>query len=411
MSPFACLLFVARIWAADIEGVLPASMDQPRIYLAVSREAKGEPLTAKAGKDDAVLAKLLGHKPGEAEPVFAVEAFLDTGASGVMLAEATAASLGVQKLSLQGKPVTYYDVGVAGREAFGVAEPLFFRVADYSGNSTGQNINAYQPAGGRMSAKIRGGGGMLEQLVGAIDIAGTPLMAGKVMVVDCRPLAKMDKLRTQLLPAGDKSIPGVDVVVPLTYVDFDRFTTIEPGNAQRPTTATNPLIGPNPFDRADKATSVTVTFGGKSAKLSMLLDTGAAASMISTDVAKSIGVQIDASGKLTNIPAKEQFTLPIGGVGGTKDVHGFYLDTLQLPVVRGEPIRYLKCPVLVQDISVTDAATGEKFTLAGIFGMNYLVASANVSTGLGAGVDEIHDGAFSFFTVDSTKKVMGLKLK
>jgi hypothetical protein len=221
----------------------------------------------------------------------------------------------------------------------------------------------------------------------------------------------MDKLRTQLLPAGDRAIPAVDVVVPLTYVDFDRFTTLEPNGAPPPQTAPNPMIGPNPFSPADKASPVTVTFGTQSAKLTMLLDTGAASSILSTDVAKSLGVTIDASGKLTNIPAREQFTLPIGGIGGAKDVHGFYLDSLQLPVARGQPIRYVKCPVLVQDITVKDAATGESYTLAGVLGMNYLVASADVSTGLSAGVDQIHDGAYDHFTIDAANKMLGLKLK
>ena len=114
------------------------------------------------------------------------------------------------------------------------------------------------------------------------------------------------------------------------------------------------------------------------------------------------------------MPAKEQFTLPIGGIGGAKNVNGFFVESVVLPVSKGEPIRYVKSPVLVLDISVKDEKTGEKYTLDGIFGMNYLVASASISMGLGGmggGVDDMHDGAFDAFVVDHVKKTLGLKLK
>jgi len=111
------------------------------------------------------------------------------------------------------------------------------------------------------------------------------------------------------------------------------------------------------------------------------------------------------------VPAKEQFTLPIGGIGGMKNINGFFIDALDLPVAHGQPIRYVKCPVLVQDISVQDQRTGEKYTIGGVFGVNYLVASASVSLGLNAGVDDIHDGPYSFFVIDLSRETLGLKLR
>ena len=405
-------MLVAQAWAVDVQGVLPAAMDQPRIYLALFRDANGKPLAAKAGSDDAMLAKLMGEKPDPNAPTetFAIEAFLDTGASGTMLADSTAQSLGLKAAMLHGKPITFYDVGVAGKEPFSVTEPLYVRAAEYSGETDGSNLGAYAPAGGPVRVKLRAAGGILDELTGGTDIAGTPVMAGKVMVVDCRPIAKMDKLRTQLLAPNDKAIPPVDVVVPLTYVNFDRFTAMSPSDAPKVQTDDNPMIGPNPFDKADRSQTVVLTNKGKTAKITMLLDTGAASSIISTATARQLGIQVDKDGKLTNVPAKDQFMLPIGGIGGAKDINGFYVDTLQLPTIRNEPVRYVKAPVLVEDITVTDDKTGETYTLGGVFGVNYLVASASVSTGLSAGVDDIHDGAFSWFVIDAVRKTLGLKL-
>lgn len=411
------LALAAKAVAVDVEGVLPASLDQPRIYIAISKDAKSPPLAAKASAGG--LADLLGgaledgKKPGKDDVVeqFAVEAFLDTGASGVMLSKSTAEGLGIQPIkTATGGNVTFYDVGVAGKEPFLVAPQMYFRYCEYSSNTQGDDYARYVPASAPIRLKIRESTGLIDQLTGGIDVAGMPLMLGKVMVCDARPLAKFDKMKTSLVPPGDKSIPAADVVVPITYVDYARFTQTEPKDGPKVTLAPNPMIGPDPFNKADKTPPITMTHNGKQATLTMLLDTGAASSMISTAKAKALGIAVDASGKLTNVPAKEQFTLPIGGIGGTKNVNGFYVDVVQLPAARGQPVRYLKAPVLVMDITVNDEKTGQPFTLDGVFGVNYLVASANVSTGLNAGVDDIHDGPFDFFVIDHVKKTMGLTL-
>jgi len=397
--------------AADIEGVLPASMDQPRIYLAVSRTEHGEPLMVKDDGSSAALAKLLGQKPDPNAPKpFAIEAFLDTGASTTTLSQTTANALGLKAATFNGKPVTFYDVGVGGREAFGVTEPVFLRTAEYSGKTDGHSPGAYRPAGGPVPLKIRAAGGILDELGGAIDIAGTPVMAGKVMTVDCRPIAKFDKLRTQLLPPGDRDLPKTSIEIPLTMVDFDRFTQLEPKGAPAVHGSANPMIGPDPFHSGD-AHSVTITLHGKIAKLTMLLDTGSASTMISMAKAKELGLDVSPTGQINNVPAKARFSLPIGGIGGSADVNGCFVDSLELPVNRGEPVRYIKAPVLVKDVTVKDEATGETFTLDGVFGMNYLVASASVTGGLNAGIGDIHDGPLDFFTVDFVKSTLNLALR
>src|SRR5689334_1414365 len=88
--------------ADDIIGVQPAALDQPRIYMTLRRQANGKNLTVTVDK----------------ETTGAVEAFLDTGASGIMLAHQTAKSLGVTTQ----KDVEFSDIGVGGSEKFEVSE-------------------------------------------------------------------------------------------------------------------------------------------------------------------------------------------------------------------------------------------------------------------------------------------------
>ena len=63
-----------------IEGVQAAALDQPRVYMEVYRTAGGKPLMTKG--DDATSA---------------IEAFLDTGASGVVLSSDTSGKLAIKE--------------------------------------------------------------------------------------------------------------------------------------------------------------------------------------------------------------------------------------------------------------------------------------------------------------------------
>lgn len=378
----------------EITGVQPASLDQPRIFMEVRRQANGQPLVVKVDK----------------EQTGAIEAFLDTGASGIVISHSTAEGLKIQGTQLRGGGVVKYeDVGVGGSEEFGVSEPLWVSLAPYSSNTDGDNEGAYSRPAGPMRMQLKPSGGLLDQLMGGLDIAGMPVMVGKVVVMDCRPLAKMDKIKTWVVMPGDRSIPQTTRSVPLTYVSFARFTKVSPAGAPGPVVAANPMIGPDPFKGTGGA-GVTVKYKGRSKTLTMLLDTGAACSMISVKRAAELGVTYAADGTtLVGVPAKEQFSLDVGGIGGSKKSTGFYLDVLMLPAKAGQPVTYVKAPVLVSDVTVADAKTGEKFTLDGVFGMNFLVASANITGGLLPDIGEVVNGPFEFVVIDHAHGVMGLK--
>ncbi|HEY1921634.1 MAG TPA: hypothetical protein VGG44_02620, partial [Tepidisphaeraceae bacterium] len=87
----------------------------------------------------------------------------------------------------------------------------------------------------------------------------------------------------------------------------------------------------------------------------------------------------------------------------------FFLDKLSVPTMEGPPITFVHAPVLVCDITVTDAA-GKPFTLDGVFGMNFLVASAMVDeSSLVPDIDHLTPGAFRWIVLNQPAGWLGLQ--
>lgn len=399
----------------EVEGVLPASLDQPRIYMALFTSPKSDPLVVQqqamvAGMEQLRELGLLDD--ADMQPTFAIEAFLDTGASGIMLSKPTTDALGLIPHKMpDGKEAEFFDVGVAGMEAFAISQPLYIRAAGYGGDTSSTDRSQYHPAAAGVRLKLRKENSMLDTMTGGVDVAGMPVMLGRVMLVDARPLRDLSLLDTRILPPGDSSIPRADTTIRLTYVDFTRFTQRDPANAPPATLAPNPLIGPDPFKPNDPTPGIILRHGDQQTSRTMLLDTGAASSFISSDTARSLGIQIDDEGNFTNVPAGDQFSLPIGGVGGIKTVRGLYVDGMEFPSMSGRPVRFKRVPVMVLDISVNDEASGQTYTLDGVLGMNLFVASANITGGSLAGLDEVREGAFDFITIDHRAGTLGLTVR
>jgi hypothetical protein len=374
-----------------IEGVQAAALDQPRVYMNVRRNPRGPVLTT-----------------GGKEPLTAIEAFLDTGASGIMLAEDTVKQLKINtERARDGKAVQFEDVGVGGTEHFGVSEPLYVSVAHYNSNTTGEDSGAYSAPMGPIRAQIKpGGGGILQMIAPNLDIAGMPVMAGRVAVIDTKPLAEFEKLRTALYSPGDQRIPKTTRHVPLTYVSFARFTRTTPAGAQGPALAPNPMIGPDPFKPNPAVKPVVLRHVNKSANVTLLLDTGAAASIISEKVARQLGIDVR-DGAIAGGAKADRFSLMIGGVGGAKNAPGTFFDGLEIPTRESRPIAYKRAPFLIMDIPVEDA-DGKAFTLDGVLGMNFLCASAEITGGLLGGIGKIVDSPFRYIVIDNKTGVLGL---
>ncbi len=110
----------------DISDVQPAALDQPRVNVLLKRTVDGQPLSFYG--------------------FFNIEAYYDTGSSGVLLSMNTADFLGVAESHYPepgGPLVQYEDVGVAGSDQFYVSEPLYLGIAKYHPDADIDNINTY----------------------------------------------------------------------------------------------------------------------------------------------------------------------------------------------------------------------------------------------------------------------------
>ena len=433
LSPLVVWAMSVGALATDIEGVQSAALDQPRVYINVRRSASDAPLSATAS--DNALGKMLGlDQGGQSQRTIAITAFLDTGASNIVLSKSTAQAMGIkaeQASTAAGpRPVVFFDVGVGGSDQFHVAEPLLFCVAPYHPQTAAESADAYIAAGGSLRAQIGplNGGGLLGALTD-LDVLGMPALQGKVVVIDARPVNTFgDTLRTYVYQTGsrfnaarekqDPGIPPTDRHVELSYVDFAPFTRVEPAGAQMPTGAANPFIGPNPFVHSpQKVPPAVAVHRGKSTPGSWLLDTGAAASMISKRQAAALGVTYRAgtegtmSPVLDGVEAERQFALTIGGIGGSKKSAGFMMDELRIPTREGDVLVYKRAPVLVADITVTDPQTKQTYTLDGVLGMNFLVGSAAVTEGILPDIGKMSEGAYDWIVFDQAKGLLGLKLR
>src|SRR6476659_7352275 len=96
---FAAPPATAPVAADAIEGVQPAALDQPHVFICFRRgNAKAAPLQAKvAAKDDKVFKHFgIAGDADDAGPQIGAEAFLDTGATGVLLSTDTLEQLGIK---------------------------------------------------------------------------------------------------------------------------------------------------------------------------------------------------------------------------------------------------------------------------------------------------------------------------
>ena len=403
----------------DIQGVQAASLDQPQIHALFRKTPTSDPLAASDG---------LGGT------TFDVSAFLDTGTSATLLSQETAQGLGIQSAVSGGVPVTYSDVGVGGNENFDVSEPLYSQLAPFFPTVGTDNLPTFDTVYNQRYGPIRTeiSQSPADSLIGPLDIIGMPYLQGKVMVMDPVPTNNLENINTFVYSPGtpynaatrdtNPGIPATNRHVKLSYGDFARFTLVTPTGAAGPNLNGNPFIGPDPTQaletnpRVDKTPPISLSMGNLSSTGSFLFDTGAAASFISTAEAGKVGIHykpgtynsaapdlVDANGN--DVP--NQFVIPLGGVGGTLNAAGFFLDSLTLPTVEGQGIRFVHAPVLVADITAVDPLTGQSLTLDGDFGMNFLVASADISTGFPTNVT---GGAFNWVTFDQPNGLLGLDI-
>jgi hypothetical protein len=232
----------------------------------------------------------------------------------------------------------------------------------------------------------------------------------------------------------------------LSFASFSRFTQVSPQGADGPTLGANPFVGPNPLAKLDpnappdQTPGVTLKLMDKATKQirsstgSFLLDTGAAASIISTEQAHKLGVRYrsdftletfdPAHPELPGQKLEDQFVIPLSGIGGTENIAGFFLSSLLVRTQQGNAandndpahLRFRDVPVLVSDITLTDPTTHETVTLDGVLAMNLLLASVTLSFDLSDpelpifSVDGFRQAPFDWVVFDAQRGLLGLEL-
>ena len=421
--------------AVDIQGVQPIAFDQPQINVMLQPAAGGNPYMADLG---------LGVD------VFNITAFLDTGSSGIVIDPRTATPLGIPLAP----GVVFEDVAIGGGTKFNVSQPVNVGFASSVNLDVGilSKVNtAYDQRANSIRLQVGPTNVTPNPFGEALDIVGMPAMMGKTVVMDPKPVNNPvlpDYMRTYIYDQGTpfdagqaESNPGIPATshhVSLSYGNFDRFTQTTPVGAAPATQNHNPFIGPNPVRQfevnppPDDTPPISISYNGLHAEGSFLLDTGAVGSFISTKLAESLNVRyvpgtfgtddplLEVFDPLADVDAPgvvigKQFLLPVQGIGGTVTVSGFFLDSLLLRTQEGgtnpdDPnhIHYLGTPVFVTDIELTDALTQQPLTLDGIFGMNFLIASAFLFPDLNIG--DTAFGPYDWVTFDEPNGVLGLDL-
>ena len=405
-----CVLIAESALGYDISGVKPTAFGLPELNAVVRPTAGAAPYS---GTDD------------EFSLFSRIRLVLDTGASGLVMFERPAVFLNLPVAEFMSEDVVFEDVGIGGSTMFNVSDSLHFSVGHFflepplAYDAATENIDFP-----RQYPNIRaqlGPPGFApwpgELFSGALRIAGIAGMAllnDKITVIQPRFAEQFllgETIRSYIYepnvaPLSGPGILPTNLDVELFLKDFSRFTTITPSGAPGPSLSSNPFIGPDPLAALEEQNplpttppGVLIKFNGYEAEGSFVLDTGNQTSSISKALAESLGVRFQVGTEGTSAPMLEsfdpsnpdapgvplpnQFTSLVQGIAGQETIVGFYLDSLQLKTKQGNAndnsdpnhINFLPAPVYIQDVTLQDPQTLETFTIAGIIGMNYLMAS------------------------------------
>jgi len=355
------VVLVPSVATAGLEVVLPdvctAAWDQPELYGLI-----------KDGND--IL-------PFGSEDV-AVEFFVDTGSSGVVLSKVIVDAFGIGWADFEGY---YTETGIAGTEEGDVTRPFTIKLINGSlwtvpEDVTESDFDDY----GEFNLWARRIIDELEEW-DPINIVGMPVISQRVMDIDPTPIAELDRLRTYLLPHGDPNIPTdqLNAHVALRLVNF--LPDEPPPGETFPSSADNPVI-PN----------IVVRHGGNSSVGTWLLDTGASASFISIAQANAIGLTQYTSLDDILDANDYDFSTEVGGIGGTAVVPGYLVDQVRVPTLEGLELVFEDIELLVIDVAGLD----------GVFGMNCLVPSLSLFREVDG------PGYFERIVIDTANAVMGL---
>jgi hypothetical protein len=98
----------------------------------------------------------------------------------------------------------------------------------------------------------------------------------------------------------------------------------------------------------------------------------------------------------------------MGGVGAMIEVAGFEIDSMRVPTVSGDELVFKKARLGVCDIRYFDEEKGEFVTLDGVFGSNFLCASAKMEGFLPGDISET---VFDKVVIDMDRGLLGFDVR
>ena len=347
-----------------LERVYEAALDLPRVWFILKRQPDGPVLKYN----------------GRFRQNYA---FLDTGASGVLLSLETAVMF-----NLYFDPnANFVDVGIGGDENFYVSEPLYLGLAGFD-NPRASDPNAYQIRGPARFQIKKTKTGLLSE---PIDVIGMPAVAGQIVVLNSGATNDLGYFTAEIKNHGDRDIPNVDFEIAIRLQNF--LNPNSPKNIPPlPVMSYNPVID-----------NISVENKGRISKASWLFDTGATISLISTKQAQLLGLMDKKGNPLT----EPDFMLPVGGVGAMVLIPGFQVDSLTVPTLSGFNLVYKNARLGVKDIKFFAEEKGKFVVLDGVFGSNFLCASAKMDSLLPSDVSKT---IFNKIVLDLQNAIVGFDI-
>ncbi|MHC4129259.1 MAG: aspartyl protease family protein [Planctomycetota bacterium] len=377
---------------------LEAALGQPLVHVQF-RDGK-RVLTARPTD----LQRLMGDDRGV---VRSFTAHLDTGSSGLVISRATASRFGLEAVP----DAAFHEVGLHGAVRMGISRPYAVALGDFSGvrsEEPEEFLGVVKNAALQLNLEEAAPG--LALAGGGLDVVGMPAIRRLVIEID--PTAMSERLQGVNRPGKDllerledlaalpvvrlhsprKRPRSVDVEIELEYVDYNRRR--HPGNrGPLPELASNPMI-----------TGVVTEHGPRTFTGDWLLDTGAAASIISTSHARALGLY-DGAGNPVRAP---DFTVMLGGIGGDiKRADGFVIERLRIQAARSRALEFHRVHVVVRDVGI-ELPGEDRFVLQGVLGMNLLLPSAS---GLSQGnITDVAKAPFKRIWIDGPRHTLSLDL-
>ncbi|MGA2255943.1 MAG: aspartyl protease family protein [Thermoguttaceae bacterium] len=292
----------------------------------------------------------LGPNGTDSTGLFPYNQFLlDTGSNSITVVSDAAQELldnGLQNVG------TYSDLGIAGSTPFNISAPYQLNFSGTDGVThtlpqTSQDVRIESNANFEFDAAASEGG--------VPGVLGMPAMVGRVTTLDTSPLANLEPLGvtfSDTLPAGNGHRYTVATDTRVTFDPRDGLPPGSPPDAPIPTWANVTFV------------TATLEYQGVSKTGSFLVDTGAQMSVMSPELATSLGLNL-------NDPIE---TVPVAGVGGTVNLPVLAVDKLGLATEQGPQLVWQGTSDEPLGLLVEDIAPG----IDGVIGSDLLAGGQSL---------------------------------